>query len=153
MRQGWSWVDGRNHKDQPSITPHFQKVFLPHPVVNWTVDKPGCLPAQQEGRVLPQSQTAKKNNSHQHLALLMAWTGLSCSFTLWRCALLPGEARFSHRLSTRGIPLTPTESEQQDAQREWERCKAVKPLDKSCCKGIWQIPLLHLAPAQKTKAC
>lgn len=50
----------------------------------------------------------------------MAWTGLSHSFTLWRCALQSGEAR----LSTRGIPLTPTESEQHDTQREVQSCKA-----------------------------
>lgn len=149
MRQGCSWVDGRNNKDQPCISLHFQKMFSPHTVVNWTVDKPGCLPAQQEGRVLPPSQTAKEN---LQLSLTpgpandMNWT-LPPFYTLEMC-LQPGKARVSHRLSTRGI-----HSLQQSQETGRERCKAVKPLDKSYCKGIWQVPLLHLAPDQKTKPC
>lgn len=47
MSQGWSWVDVRDHRDQPSITVHFQSMVSVHAVVNWTGDKRGCLPAQQ----------------------------------------------------------------------------------------------------------
>lgn len=139
MRQGWSWVDGRNHKDQPSITPHFQKVFLPHPVVNWTVDKPGCLPAQQEGRVLPQSQTAKKN-----LQLSPApcpANGMNWALLLFHTLEMCPAARRSQIFTQAQHQRNPTDSNRIRAAGCTERVREVQS-----CKAPGQVLLQgHLA--------